>query len=83
MTPKQVAAVALMLGWLFIAVCALTSCASVPVPPFGDRLGEAGTLHLRTSVRFEPRLPEARREAQSLLHALDQFQISTRTLRDK
>jgi len=83
MTPKQVAAVLMILGWIFLALAFLTSCVAVPVPPFGDRVGEAGTLHIRTSVRFEPRLSEGERDAAGLLHALDQFQLSTRTLRDK
>lgn len=83
MSPKQIAAVLMILGWIFLALAFLTSCVAVPVPPFGDRVGEAGTLHIKTSVRFEPRLTETERDAQSLLHALDQFQLSTRTLRDK
>lgn len=83
MSPKQIAAVLMLLGWIFLALAFLTSCVAVPVPPFGDRVGEAGTLHINTSVRFEPRLSETERDAQSLLHALDQFQLSTRTLRDK
>lgn len=83
MTPAKVAAVLMILGWIFLALAFLTSCVAVPVPPFGDRVGEAGTLHIRTSVRFEPRLSEGERENANLLHALDQFQLSTRTLRDK
>ena len=83
MNPKQVAAVLMILGWLFLALAFLTSCVAVPVPPFGERVGEAGTLHIKTSVRFEPRLSEGERDAQGLIHALDQFQLSTRTLRDK
>ena len=83
MTPKQVAAVLMILGWLFLALAFLTSCVAVPVPPFGERMGEAGTLHIRTSVSYEPRLPEEKRDAAGLLHALDQFQLSTRTLKDK
>ena len=59
MTPKQVAAVLMIIGWLFLALAFLTSCVAVPVPPFGDRVGEAGTLHIRTSVRYEPRLSES------------------------
>ena len=83
MTPKQVAAVLMILGWLCLAMAFLTSCVAVPVPPFGDRIGEAGTLHIKTVVRFEPRLSEGERDAAGLLHALDQFQLSTRTLHDK
>jgi hypothetical protein len=58
MTPKQVAAVLMILGWLCLALAFLTSCVAVPVPPFGDRVGEMGTLHIRTQISYEPRNPE-------------------------
>jgi len=85
MTPKQVAAVLMILGWLFLALAFLTSCVVVPVPPFGDRVGEMGTLHIKTVVRYEPRMSEGERENASLLHALSQYQssVSPRTLKDK
>ena len=83
MTPAKVAATMVLLGWIFLALAFLTSCVAVPVPPFGERVGEAGTLHIKTVVRFEPRLSEGERDAAGLLHALDQFQLSTRTLHDK
>ena len=83
MTPKQVAAVLMLLGWLFLALAFLTSCVAVPMPPFGDRVGEAGTLHIRATVRFEPRLTEGERENANLLHALSQFQQTLPALKDK
>jgi hypothetical protein len=83
MTPKQTAAVLMILGWLFLALAFLTSCVAVPMPPFGDRIGEAGTLHIRTVVRFEPRLTEGERENANLLHALSQFQQTLPALKDK
>ena len=83
MNPKQVAAVLMILGWLFLALAFLTSCVAVPMPPFGDRVGEAGTLHIRTVVRFEPRLTEGERENANLLHALSQFQQILPALKDK
>lgn len=81
--PEKIAAALILLAFFFLALAFLTSCVAVPVPPFGDRVGDAGTLHIKTSVRFEPRLTDTERDAQSLLHALEQFQLSTRTLRDK
>jgi len=83
MTPKQTAAVLMILGWLCLAMAFLTSCVAVPVPPFGDRVGEAGTLHIRTTVRFEPRLSEGERENANLLHALSQFQQTLPAWKDK
>lgn len=83
MKPGKLAAALIILSWLFLAMAFLTSCVAVPVPPFGDHVGEAGTLHIRTSLRFEPRLSESERDAAGLFHALEQFQLTTRTLRDK
>jgi len=83
MTPKQVAAVLMLLGWLCLAMAFLTSCVAVPVPPFGDRIGEAGTLHIRTTVRFEPRLSEGEAANRDLWHAFGEFQKSIPALKDK
>ncbi len=83
MTPKQVAALAMMLGWIFITLIALTSCVAVPVPPFGDRIGEAGTLHLRATVRFEPRLSNSEAANRDLWNAFGEFQKNLPALKDK
>ena len=83
MTPKQVAAVLMILGWLFLALAFLTSCVAVPMPPFGDRIGEAGTLHLRTTIRFEPRLSEGEASTRDLWHAFGKFQETIPALKDK
>ena len=83
MTPAKVAATMVLLGWIFLALAFLTSCVAVPVPPFGDRIGEAGTLHIKTVVRFEPRLSEGERENANLLHALSQYQNSLPAWKDK
>ena len=83
MTPKQVAAVLMLLGWLCLAMAFLTSCVSLPMPPFGDRVGEAGTLHIRTTVRFEPRLSEGEAANRDLWHAFGQFQKTIPALKDK
>jgi len=83
MNPKQVAAVLMILGWLFLALAFLTSCVSVPMPPFGDRIGEAGTLHIRTSIRFEPRLSDSEANTRDLWHAFGEFQKSIPALKDK
>ena len=83
MNPKQVAAVLMILGWLFLAMAFLTSCVAVPVPPFGDRIGEAGTLHIRATVRFEPRLSEGEAANRDLWNALGEFQKTMPALKDK
>jgi hypothetical protein len=83
MTPPRVAATMVMLGWIFLALAFLTSCVAVPMPPFGDRVGEAGTLHIRTSVRFEPRLTEGEANNRDLWNALGEFQKTIPALKDK
>jgi hypothetical protein len=83
MNPKQVAATAVMLAWVFLAISFLSGCVAVPMPPFGDRVGEAGTLHIRTSVRFEPRLTEGEAANRDLWNALGEFQKTLPALKDK
>lgn len=83
MTPPRIAAAMVILAWIFLALAFLTSCVSVPMPPFGDRIGEAGTLHIRTSVRFEPRLSEGEAANRDLWNALGEFQKSIPALKDK
>ena len=83
MNPKQVAATAVMLAWVFLAISFLSGCVAVPMPPFGDRIGEAGTLHIRATVRFEPRLSEGEAANRDLLNALGEFQKTLPALKDK
>lgn len=83
MTPPRIAAALIALGFFFLALAFLTGCVAVPVPPFGEHIGEAGTLHISTNVRFEPRQSQTQQDTQDFLHAIEQYQLSTRTLRDK
>jgi hypothetical protein len=83
MNPKQVAATAVMLAWVFLAISFLSGCVAVPMPPFGDRIGEAGTLHIRATVRFEPRLSEGEAANRDLWNALGEFQKTIPALKDK
>ncbi|MFZ9903674.1 MAG: hypothetical protein ACO3FT_08470 [Ilumatobacteraceae bacterium] len=83
MTPPRVAAFFFLLGWACLAMAFLTSCVAVPMPPFGDRVGEAGTLHIRTSIRFEPRLSEGEANNRDLWNAFGEFQKSIPALKDK
>jgi len=72
-----------MLGWIFLAISFLSSCVAVPMPPFGDRIGEAGTLHIRATVRFEPRLSESQFANRDLWNAFGEFQKTLPALKDK
>lgn len=83
MTPAKVAATMVLLGWIFLLVAFLTSCVAIPVPPFGDHVGEQGTLHLKVTASYEPRLTEGEQGNRDLLHALSQYQNSLPAWKDK
>ena len=81
-TPAKIAAAMILLSWLFLALAFLTSCVAIPVPPFGDHLGEAGTLHVSVSMRYEPRVVNSTSAAVN--HAWSEFIASApKTLHDK
>ena len=81
MTPGKVAAVMVMLGWIFLAFAFLTSCVSVPIPPFGDRVGELGKLDVKLDVRYVP-ASTAAPASTAYDYAWNEF-VNSRTLRDK
>ena len=81
MTPGRVAAVVVVLGWIFLTLAFLTSCVSVPIPPFGDRVGELGKLDVKLDVRYVPASTSAPASA-SHDFAWNEF-VNSRTLRDK
>jgi hypothetical protein len=82
MKPGQVAAFLFLLAWIFLAMAFLTSCVSVPVPPFGEKVGQAGTLKIRLAVNYEPHLPES--SSPSIDYAWSEFlKAAPKTLRDK
>jgi hypothetical protein len=54
MTPRRIAAGLIIVAFACLALAFLTSCVSVPVPPFGDRRGELGNLQVSVSVKYMP-----------------------------
>ena len=81
--PAKVSALMVLLGWIFLAIAFLTSCVAIPVPPFGDRIGEAGTLHVSLKVNYEPRV-DFTTTTPELDHAWTEFLKSApKTLHDK
>ena len=81
-TPAKLAAAMILLSWLFLALAFLTSCVAIPVPPFGDHIGEAGTLHVSVSVNYEPRMADS--TSTDVNHAWSEFIASApKTLHDK
>ena len=55
MKPRRIAAGLIVVA--FVALAFLTSCVNVPIPPFGDRIGELGNLQLALSAKYIPNTP--------------------------
>jgi hypothetical protein len=72
MQPKFVtlAIAALLFGAVLFL---LTSCVSVPVPPFGDRMGELGNLQVSVSVKYIPLTNPELPGDSNLTHAWSKF----------
>jgi hypothetical protein len=82
MTPGRIAAAMVMLGWIFLALAFLTSCVSIPVPPFGDRMGELGNVQVAVSVKYMPVTNPDLPGNDSLAYAWSKFGES-KVLKDK
>ena len=54
MSARRIAAGMILFAFACLALAFLTSCVSIPVPPFGDRVGEMGNLQLSVSVKYMP-----------------------------
>jgi hypothetical protein len=54
MTPARITAGLLLIAFACLAMALLTSCASIPVPPFGERRGELGNLQVGVTVKYIP-----------------------------
>ena len=57
MRPRRLALALVLLSFVFLGMAFLTSCVSVPIPPFGDRIGELGNLQLALSAKYIPNTP--------------------------
>ncbi len=55
MNARRIALLLVLLSFLGMAF--LTSCVSVPIPPFGQHLGELGNLQLSLSAKYIPNTP--------------------------
>ena len=65
-----------------LAMAFLTSCVSVPIPPFGDRVGDLGKLDVKLDVRYVPASSSAAPASAAQDFAWNEF-VNSRTLRDK
>jgi hypothetical protein len=80
MRPRRIAAGLIVVA--FVALAFLTSCVSVPVPPFGDRRGELGNLQVSVSVKYIPLTNPELPGDQNLNHAWSKFG-EAKALKDK
>jgi len=80
MRPRRIAAGLIVVA--FVALAFLTSCVSVPVPPFGDRMGELGNLQVSVSVKYIPLQNPEFPGNDALAHAWSKFG-EAKVLKDK
>jgi hypothetical protein len=80
MKPRRIAAGLIVVA--FVALAFLTSCVSVPVPPFGDRRGELGNLQVSVSVKYIPLTNPDLPGDSNLTHAWSKFG-EAKALKDK
>lgn len=66
------------LSLTIIAVAFLTSCVSIPIPPYGEHQGKLGSLKL--SVSYVPYQTQTAGVDPSMKYALEHF---SKTLKDK
>ena len=57
MNARRIALLLVLLSFVFLGMAFLTSCVNVPIPPFGDRIGELGNLQLALSAKYLPNVP--------------------------
>ena len=57
MRPRRIALLMVLLSFVFLGMAFLTSCVNVPIPPFGERIGELGNLQLALSAKYIPHSP--------------------------
>jgi hypothetical protein len=82
MKSRRIAAGMIIFAFACLALAFLTSCVSVPVPPFGDRRGELGNLQVSVSVKYIPLTNPELPGDQNLNHAWSKFG-EAKALKDK
>lgn len=73
-----------MKALLLIPLLLIAGCVSVPIPPFGDRVGDLGTLKLSVKVDYLPKSSPEREPDDSVHYAWNQFGLAQpKLLKDK
>jgi len=57
MNARRIALALILLSFVFLGMAFLTSCVNVPIPPFGQHIGELGNLQLSLGVKYIPNTP--------------------------
>ena len=82
MRPRRIALLLVLLSFVFLGMAFLTSCVNVPIPPFGDRIGELGNLQLSLGVKYIPNVPPESRGDTGMAFAWQKYG-EAKLLRDK
>ena len=82
MKPGHIVLGMIIIAMSLLAMAFLTSCVSVPVPPFGDRRGELGNLQVSVSVKYIPLQNPELPGNDALSHAWSKFG-EAKALKDK
>ena len=82
MKPRWIAAGLILFAFACLAMAFLTSCVSVPVPPFGERVGEMGSLQFSLGVKYLPATEPERPGDDNLAFAWQKFG-EAKALKDK
>ena len=79
---RKIAFALILLSFVFLGMAFLTSCVSVPIPPFGDRIGELGNLQLALSAKYIPNIQPSAPGDNGMAFAWSKYGES-KLLRDK
>ena len=82
MRPRRIALMLVLLSFAFLGMAFLTSCVNVPIPPFGDRIGELGNLQLALSAKYIPNVPPEKAGENGMAFAWQKYG-EAKLLRDK
>jgi len=82
MRPRRIALMLVLLSFAFLGMAFLTSCVNVPIPPFGERIGELGNLQLALSAKYIPNPPPESRGENGMAFAWQKYG-EAKLLRDK
>lgn len=62
----------------------LCSCVTIPVPPFGEHIGQLGKVKINVSYSYFPNSTQEQEPTDSMKYAWDQFKITKpKLLKDK